>query len=189
MNSAWIWMWMDVLTSVCVHVVKMCVSKEWNLQYNSLHEPCGCKCGPGHSGCCCIVWCWWLLWSLIWAQGGQEVFPGSSCTSDNPSWHGHEYTRRHQNPFTHIHMHKNMHRFWHVLMPSLDAAYSCTSRHMKAAETCTLCSDVSGAFRARELALLKSNCTQANYFFLQCQLVVGSDVAVCATQLAMVTST
>lgn len=27
----------DVLTSVCVDVIKMCVGKEWNLQYNSLH--------------------------------------------------------------------------------------------------------------------------------------------------------
>lgn len=40
---------MDVLTSVCVHAVKMCVCKEWNLQYNSLQESCGCKCGPGQA--------------------------------------------------------------------------------------------------------------------------------------------
>lgn len=107
--------------------------------------------------------------ALSEAQGGQEVFPGSSHTSDNPFRHGHNYTHT----GIRIHLHTQV--------------YSSTYRHVRDADMYTVFSDVSCAWR--ELALLKSNCTQANNFFFQCQLVVGSDVAVCATQLAVVTST
>lgn len=71
---------MDVLTSICVHAVKMCVCKEWNLWYNSLQESCGCECGLGQAPTLFDVGSGFE----VYLRMGQEVFLGSSYTSDNP---------------------------------------------------------------------------------------------------------
>lgn len=110
MNSALIWMWMDMLMSFCVPVVKMCVSKESKLHYNS---PRTHASGPGHLGRRWVVWCR-QLWSLIWThEWGQEVFPGCPC------WYWYPYltwTQIHAqaSKSIYVHSYKSMHSYWHI---------------------------------------------------------------------------
>lgn len=138
MNSALIWMWMDMLMSFCVPVVKMCISKELKLHYNS---PRTHVSGPGHSGRCWVVWCR-QLWSLIWThEWGQEVFPGCPC------WYWYPYltwtqihTRASKSIYVHSYIlciYKSVHSWQLALIPLSRGPFFWVH-----AEIYTLCNDI-----------------------------------------------
>lgn len=94
-------------------------------------------------------------------SGGRRFFLVAHTDTDNPIWHGHKYTHTGiKIKFTHIHMYKSMHSYWHS-SPSLSLS---RGRIFKThAETYTLFNDVglSCVWRGKEWALLLSNSTKA----------------------------
>lgn len=130
------------------------------------------ECGPGDFGPLLLfLMSAFCFEALSGHKEGRSFFSGSSCTSDNPFWHRHTQPSK-IHYYTHLNsMHKIMwHRRWNSYPHMFWSAY----RHIRDAETYSISADYLHSFKL---------------FLRWCQLVVGSDVAVSATQLAVVTST